>query len=397
MTRDRLVTPMFLVVFAANLLQGMAFAMFLHFSGFLKGIGAGEGVIGLVAGVGAVFAIALRPAVGRLIDTVGRRPVVLTAAVVDLFAVLSFLLISEVGPLLYIVRSVQMVSSGSLFAVLLVYGADVVPASRRTEGLALFGVSGLAPLALGGVVGELTLRDNNYDQLFIVAAMFVAIALIFCWFLPESVTEREAAGRTNFRQAVTRRALLPVWWLTFVFSFVLVGYFVFLKTFVEQTGVGSVGLFFTAYASTAVVLRLGLAWLPGRIGENRVLFPSVTFVAVGFLILAFTSSVAGVVIAGIMSGIGHGFAFPILYSQAITRVSDADRGSSMALFTSLFDVGPLVAGPLLGMLIESTSYQTMYAVLAGVTIVGLVLYGVGNRRLGVVNSAGVVAPVPGRF
>jgi len=386
---------MFLVVFAANLLQGMAFAMFLHFSGFLKGIGAGEGVIGLVAGVGAVFAVALRPAVGRLIDTVGRRPVALTAAVVDLFAVLSFLLISDVGPLLYFVRSVQMVSSGSLFAVLLVYGADVVPASRRTEGLALFGVSGLAPLAFGGVIGELTLaNNNNYDQLFIVAAGFVGIALAFCWFLPESVTEQEAAGQTNFRRAVTRRALLPVWWLTFVFSFVLVGYFVFLKTFVEQTGVGSVGLFFTAYASTAVVLRLGLAWLPTRIGENRVLFPAVSFVAIGFLTLAFTSSVTGVVIAGVVSGIGHGFTFPILYSQAITRVSDADRGSSMALFTSLFDLGPLVAGPILGVLIESTSYQTMYVVLAGVTIMGLVIYGVGNRRLGVVNARGGVAPVP---
>lgn len=386
---------MFLVVFAANLFQGVAFAMFLHLSGFLKGMGAGEGVIGLVAGVGSVFAIALRPAVGRLIDTVGRRPVVLTAAVVDLFAVLSFLLISDVGPLLYFVRSVQMVSSGSLFAVLLVYGADVVPVSRRTEGLALFGVSGLAPLAFGGVIGELTLaNNNNYDQLFIVAAAFVGVALAFCWFLPESVTEQEAAGQTSFRRAVTRRSLLPVWWLTFVFSFVLVGYFVFLKTFVEQTGVGSVGLFFTAYASTAVVLRLGLAWLPTRIGENRVLFPAVSFVAIGFLTLAFTSSVTGVVVAGIFSGIGHGFTFPILYSQAITRVSNADRGSSMALFTSLFDLGPLVAGPILGVLIELTSYQTMYVVLAGVTIMGLIIYGVGNRRLGVVNARGGVAPVP---
>jgi MFS family permease len=394
MSHDRILTPMFLVVFAANLLQGMAFAMFLHLSGFLKGIGAGESVIGLVAGVGSIFAIALRPAVGRLIDTVGRRPVALTAAVVDLVAVLSFLLISEVGPLLYLVRSVQMVASGSLFAVLLVYGADVVPASRRTEGLALFGVSGLAPLAFGGVVGELTLRSNNYDQLFIVAASFVAISLVFCWFLPESVTEQEAAGQTNFREAVTRRELLPVWWLTFVFSFVLVGYFVFLKTFVDETGVGSVGLFFTAYASTAVVLRLGLAWLPGRIGENRVLFPAVSFVAVGFLTLAFTSSVAGVVVAGVVSGIGHGFAFPILYSQAITRVSDADRGSAMALFTSLFDVGPLVAGPILGLLIESTSYQTMYAALAGVTVAGLAVYWAGNRRLGVANAAGSIAPVP---
>ncbi|MCH7669960.1 MAG: MFS transporter [Acidobacteria bacterium] len=394
MSRERLITRMFLIVFSANLLQGIAFAMFLHLSGFLKTLGAGEGVIGLIAGFGSVFAIALRPVVGRLIDTVGRRPVVLTAAVVDLLAILAFLLISEVGPLLYIVRGIQMVSSGSLFAVLLVYGADVVPASRRTEGLALFGVSGLAPLALGGIAGDLALRDNNYDTLFIVAAMFVAASLVFSWFLPESVTQREAASRTSFRHVVSRRQLLPVWWLTFVFSFVLVGYFVFLKTFVEETGVGSVGLFFGAYAATAVVLRLSLAWLPARIGENRVLFPAVGFVAVGFLVLALSSGIAGVILSGMLGGIGHGFAFPILYSQAITRVSDADRGSSMALFTSLFDVGPLVAAPILGVLIEATSYQTMYATLAGLTLVGLALYWVGNRRLGVVNTLGPAAVAP---
>ncbi|VAW08653.1 hypothetical protein MNBD_ACTINO02-2893, partial [hydrothermal vent metagenome] len=30
----------------------------------------------------------------------------------------------------------------------------------------------------------------------------------------------------------------------------------------------------------------------------------------------------------------------------------------------------------------------------GVTIMGLIIYGVGNRRLGVVNARGGVAPVP---
>jgi hypothetical protein len=45
-----------------------------------------------------------------------------------------------------------------------------VPARRRTEGLALFGVSGMLPVSLGGWIGDALLPRHGFPALFALAA-----------------------------------------------------------------------------------------------------------------------------------------------------------------------------------------------------------------------------------
>ncbi|MDH5616345.1 MAG: MFS transporter, partial [Acidimicrobiia bacterium] len=80
---DRLLTRPFVLAWMANMAQGMAFTMFLHFPGFLKSLGAGEVEIGLIVGLTAVASIAVRPSVGRAMDERGRRPVILFGNIVN--------------------------------------------------------------------------------------------------------------------------------------------------------------------------------------------------------------------------------------------------------------------------------------------------------------------------
>jgi len=46
------------------------------------------------------------------------------------------------------------VASGSLFASYFTYASDIVPVSRRSEGIAMFGIWGMLPNALCANVGE---------------------------------------------------------------------------------------------------------------------------------------------------------------------------------------------------------------------------------------------------
>jgi MFS family permease len=164
-----------------------------------------------------------------------------------------------------------------------------------------------------------------------------------------------------------------------MFSFALTAYFVFLRTYVDVTGVGSVGLFFGVYATVAIIERIFFGWVPQRFGEHRTLYFAITLFAAGFVVLATTPSIAGVALAGAMCGAGHGYAFPILTSMTVTRAPDADRGSAIAFFTSLFDVGLLVGGPILGAIIGARGYPAMF-LFAGVAIfVGVLIFAVWDR------------------
>ncbi len=380
MDRDRLLTPAFGAVFAANLINGLSFFLFVHLPGFLTEIGADETEIGVLFSVSAVAAILIRPWLGAAIDERGRRPVIAVAGLLNVAASLLYLTVSSLGPWLYVVRILHGIAVGGTFTVLVTIGADVIPASRRTEGLALFGVSGLLPIALGGLVGDLLLRTGNFDNLFITAGALAIVAYGLALSLGESGSTLGEGERPSFLAAIRQPSLLPLWLITGVFSLVLTGYFTFMRTFVDATGIGSVGLFFACYAGMAITVRVIGSRLPARIGDKRVLFPALGALVVGFVVLARASSAIDVVLAGVLSGIGHGYAFPILFAFTVTRTPEAVRGSSLAFFTALFDIGVLFGGPLLGAIIEASGYPAMFLTAAGMLVAAMVAFYVWDRR-----------------
>lgn len=377
---DKLLSRPFVLAALASFTHGMAFALFLHFPGFLEDLGATEVIIGLIVGFAAVASIMVRPWVGRVMDQRGRRPLILLGNVVNIAAILLYLTVDQIDAWVYVIRIVHGLSEAVLFTVLFTFAADWVPERKRTQGLALFGVSGMLPIALAGLLGDVILNRWYFEALFLVAAGFAILSLVLSLGLHDAPHLADQPPARGFMESITGIHLLPLWWITFVFSFVLTAYFTFLKTFVDQTGVGSVGLFFAFYAGTAITLRLTLGWVPDRVGPKRALTPAMLFLAAGLVVLSGATSDFSVAIAGILCGTGHGYTFPILYGLTVTRSRIAERGAAMAVYTGLFDVGTLVAGPILGVTIRWFSYQTMFLTTAGMVVVGLGLFALWDRE-----------------
>jgi predicted MFS family arabinose efflux permease len=111
-----------------------------------------------------------------------------------------------------------------------------------------------------------------------------------------------------------------------------------------------------------------------------VLAPALLVFATGFLFLAIAHSSEMILIAGILGGIGHAYAFPILFGMVVKRVSEQQRGSAMAIFTGLADLGAVVGGPLFGGLLERTNYEFLYMVVAATVGLGLMVFLPWNAR-----------------
>src|SRR3990172_6665076 len=287
MPPDRLLTRSFVACFVANLAQGISFNLFLHFPGFLKELGSSEVEIGLVTRVTALAAVAVRPWVGRSMDARGRRPLILAGGALNVVVCALYLTVSGVGPWVLAIRVAHGLAEALMFAALFPYAADHGPASRRTEGLALFGVSGMLPIALGGLLGDALLVRFDYAAIFAAALGFAVVALFLS--LPLRDAPRSPAGHEpsrSFGAVAVQRDLLPLWLIGTAFSLALAAVFVFIKPFVLETGLGTVGLFFTSYTGVALVLRLFFAWLPDRVGPKRLLFPALGTLVIGFLLLA---------------------------------------------------------------------------------------------------------------
>lgn len=379
MSRPPLLSRPFALGFAANFLHSLSFFFFLHLPGFLREHTDDDFLVGVAMAAMAASAILSRPLIGRIMDTRGRRVVALVGSALNIAFSAAYLLVDDVGPLLFVVRLGHGVAEGMLFSVFFTIAADVIPAERRAEGMALFGVSGMIPLSLAGLLGDRILVVAGYQELFLAAIAAAVLGSLAALTLPELKPETPDGPKRSFLAAASAPALRPIWLIGFSFAFALASYFTFLKTFVDDTGAGSVGGFFTAYTIAAVVLRLGLGWLPDRVGAKRVLVPAVWCAGAGLLVLAFGGTATSTIVAGVLCGIGHGYAFPIASAMVVMRTPAHERGSTLAAFTALFDLGLFVGAPALGFILEQTSYAAMFSTAAGVAVVGSVAYVAWDR------------------
>ena len=389
---ERLFTRPFLLVSVANFTSGMSYALFLHLSGYLAELGATDTQIGLIYAATAVASIAMRPLIGTVMDRHGRRPVIMVGGVLNIVFVLLYLTVSTLGPWVYVVRIGHGVAEAMLFSALFTYAADIIPASRRSQGIALFGVTGLLPIGVAGIVGDYVLSIAGFRELFLTAGGFAILTLLFSLPLPERRPELAPGEKPRgFWSIVTERNLLPIWWMIGSFATVLTAYFVFIRRYVDDTGFGSVGLFFSMYVAVAIAERVFLGWLPDRMGRKRVLYPSIVVLIAGFFVLAGASSWIGVAIAGALCGAGHGFIFPILTTLLVDRAPATDRGSAMSFFTAMLDVGTLIGGPILGMIIDTAGWGPMY-VTAGVALgVATVIFARWDNRVMSEDATGTFA------
>jgi predicted MFS family arabinose efflux permease len=373
--REPLVTATLGLAFAANFLQGTAFNLFLNLPGFLSDLGASKTQIGAIWGLTAAAAIVSRPPVGRIMDLRGRRIVLLLGGALNLIVCILYLSVEAIGPWVATIRVLHGVAEAMLFSGLFTFAADRIPVSRRTEGIAIFGISGLLPISVGAALGEGIERSLGYDTLFLAAAALAALSLLLSLPLRDAPADPDAEPPRGFVAALQQPDLRPLWLATGVFATALAAPFTFMKPFVAEAGVGSMAIFFNAYSISGVLLRLLASGLPDRIGPKRALLPAMTMLMLGFWMLVGASSDRHVLAAGVACGLGHGLTFPILMGLVVSRARDADRGAAMATFTALFDVGMLVGGPLFGGLIDARGYAAAFA--AGGVLLGAGALGFG--------------------
>jgi predicted MFS family arabinose efflux permease len=372
--------PTFPRLFAAAILQELSFFLMVHFPGYLDGLGVGEGTFGLLYTAGAVAALLLRPALGKLLDLTHRRTVLLFAGALNSAFILSFVLTSEWGPLLWVLFLAHRVLQIGLFTAMLTYGADAIPERRRTQGLAIFGLSGLIPIALGGVLGDILIDGVGFNGLFVAsaAAGFVSWGLVWTFPLLEI---RGPGPRRSFFHALAQRSLLPIWWITLSFAIGLETLFTFTRTFVDERQIGSAGLFFGVYGLAAAATRIFGGRSYDRIPQRPLVLVAIVSYGLSLVMLGQSQAVPLFVTAAFLGGLGHGAVFPVLSSSVVYRARASERGSAVSIFTSIFDVALLLSAPTVGSMIEGFSYTVAFTTVGALLVVGGLIYSVWDKRM----------------
>jgi len=358
-----------------HLAGGMSLAMFLLFPLYVRGLGGSDLTSGLLLGVGEAASVAARPFVGLALDRFGRRRVLLWANGLNAASFLPFLTFGRIGPGLVAATIVHCVLWGALFASYFTYAADLVPAGRRAEGIAVFGSAGMLTNGVGPSLGEVVIAHAGFAAFFLTAVAFalVAFALTFAIRVPRAVS---TAGSTEGWRAVAGGGLAPVLLATVVFGMGVNAAFFFVAPFTRDLGLARAAPFFGTYATTSIVLRLIGRRLLDRLGPHRVAIPAFACIGAGLGFLCLLPRPGILVLAGIVCGAGHGSLFPVLNALAIERAPARLAGTAVSLLTAASDLGVVLGTPLCGALAVTLGYRAMFALVATATLSGLAVMAV---------------------
>lgn len=373
---EPVVTPAFVRLWLAHFLQALGFSSMLLLPVYLDYLGASRTEIGAAMAAASIGGLAARPAVGWALDVIGRKPVLIVGTLVLFLGMSSVALIDRMGPLVFVMRLLVGLGTGTLFTGYFTLAADLVPESRRTEGIALFGISGLAPLMVNPLRDLLAIPPQDLRWFLPIVGVAILGSLFFLPGVPDaSRTERAhrepftwAAASTALRQ----RALIPVWSATMVFAVLVAVFMSFVTVAADARQVAAPAAVWAAYAGGAVTVRLIGAAIPDRLGPFRVGAVSLLSYAAGLYVAAGAYSVPAFVLAGILGGIGHGYCFPVLTGQVVTRAPAALRGIAMAAFTGLWEIARLIGAPGFGALADHLGDGAMLRTASGFGVIGVI-------------------------
>ncbi|MCB9730427.1 MAG: MFS transporter [Deltaproteobacteria bacterium] len=357
-----IVTRAFLGLTAAHFLQALGYASMLLLPVHLEHLGASRTEIGAIMAVSAVGGLLFRPLVGWALDAVGRKPTLLAGTLLATVGLGMVGLVTRISPLVYVARLVFGVGVGAMFTGYFTFAADLVPPTRRTEGLALFGISGLVPVLVNPAAERLGLAAGALRAFFPAMGLVVLASLLFLRAVPELPRTRSTAAIRPLAALLElgRPRLWPVWLATVVFSGFVALFFAFATVAAADHGMAHPADIWLTYALGAAVVRLGGGRILDRIGPRNLVAPALASYAFAAMALGGAQTGGALLLAGLLGGVGHGFCFPVLASQVVSRVPEPRRGAGLATYTGLWDLSALTLPPLLGMVADARGDRAMF-------------------------------------
>lgn len=355
------------------------FTLLINITGFSAAMfGASSAEGGLAAGIYVIGGLLSRMFLGKYIELVGRKRMLLIGLTIAIVMSASYFFVSSMM-MLFIIRFLHGTAYGISSTCTNDIVAKILPASRRGEGLGYFLLSVTAASAVGPLIGMELGRTNNYDAVFAVGLMMYSVAMVLALLMKvpeESLTEEQRSDAKSFSlRNMVQLSAIPLASVCMVFYFAYSGVLTFISSYSEDIGlVEAATFFYVAISLGTLISRLTTGRIFDNRGPNIVMIPGYIAFVVGMT--AFSQAQSPIVLLG--SGFIIGYGISIIYSigQAIVvSESPAHRyGVTTSTYAAIVDLGSGLGPSVLGLLLSFSGFRSMYLVCALIGIVSFLMY-----------------------
>jgi predicted MFS family arabinose efflux permease len=365
-----LFTPAFSALLFVNLAFSFALSAFFMLPKFMAQVlGARASEIGAVTTAFGVVMVLAVPLVGRLLDGVRERAVLVSGCVLMACASLGFVWIETMGPALVVLRCLQGVSLSMFVNASSVLVAELAPPRKLAQALGTFAGTGMVMTAVAPALVEWIAAWRGYGPAFLLASGVAALSV------PLALRVHSRAilhtQQSRLRDVMLRGSSLR---MIAVLASAGIGFgvmFAFSQPFALQVGIENVRAFFLAFAAAAAFVRVALGGVVDRVGPRRV--ATLSLVGYGLTLLAMVLLAPGrLALLGGLFGLAHGLFIPAFSAFVVSDGVPHERGKLMTLFNGAFQLGNCLV-VLLGVAADRYGYRAIFAVTGALVLLGPLL------------------------
>ena len=372
---DRLWTRNFILISVANLLMAISFYFLLPtLPVFLsQKLGATSSQVGLVLSFYTIAALIIRPFVGYAIDAFGRKTLYLISFI--LFSGMFFgYSIATTITFMLTLRFLHGITWGSLSTSGSTIAVDIIPASRRGEGISLFGLSMTIAMAIGPLIALSILGENSYSELFFTAIGISLTGLLLAFCIKFPIYKPHSAGRIFSIKRLIEPTSIPISINTLIITVTYGGILSFSALYGLSIGISNSGPFFLVLALGIGISRFFSGKVFDKTGPRNLIVSGLLILSVGFPVLALIQNKIGYHLAALLIGLGFGIIMPTFQAMINNLVSLERRGAANSTYFTAFDLGIGIGMILIGILVEKIGFKGAFLTCSLFELLGLIVF-----------------------
>lgn len=340
-------------------------------------LGGGPSAAGLFLGILTYASALSAPVTGTLSDRIGARSVLIVASVAITVFSIAYALIPDYRVMLALVFVHGVFWSGLLTASA-AYMTNILPESRRAEGIAYWGLSTIAAIAVAPSIGFWVFQFG-WAALCLETAALNAIMAAIAWSLPSQTIAAVPAGGRSGRLIEWRVLVLS--FTLFLYSFGYGGITSFTALYADANGTTPKGIYLTALAVIILVTRPFSGRLGDRFGYRRVFLPCLVLITIGLACLVFGGTRFWLVTSAMIFGAGFGTAYPVFASYVMRHVGPERRGAAFGAILACFDTGIGTGSTSMGWIIGRYGYAAAFGTAAALSAFAVPYFLLADRFL----------------
>lgn len=385
MAKDRLITPSYCFILTANFLLYFGFWLLIPVLPFYLSevFNAGNSTIGIILSCYTVAALCIRPFSGYFLDSFARKPLYLLAYFIFMTMFAGYIIASSLT-LFILFRIIHGVSFGMVTVGGNTVVIDIMPSSRRGEGLGYYGLSNNIAMAVGPMSG-LFLHDAgmSYTTIFCCSlgsciAGFLCASLVKTPYKPP--VKREPISLDRFILLKGIPAGISLLLLSIPYGMTTN----YVAMYAKEVGINATtGFFFTFMAVGMAISRIFSGKIVDKGKITQVISAGLYIVVFSFFLLSacvyiirWDVMMCNIIFfaVALLLGIGFGIMFPAYNTLFVNLAPNSQRGTATSTYLTSWDVGIGIGMLMGGYIAEVSTFDKAYLFGACLTIVSMLYF-----------------------